>query len=157
MSSASAAENVLDSLFPRPKSVKVLRGVPLTFPTGKTAIVIGDKASEPEQYAAEALQKWVSYWHSQQWQIVKESSIPKDAAAYATVAWLANRNPVTVLPSVASLTSLRATARPSRADRAFLGVANPLLDGPDDRYTSLAQTARQVRTCAAAASLGLYR
>jgi CHAT domain-containing protein len=77
------------------------------------------------------------------------TGLPSDAAGYAEAAWLTRRNPVSYLPSVSSLKALRVTARPSRADRPYFGIANPLLDGPDVRYAPLSQAARTNRTCAA--------
>jgi len=49
---------------------------------------------------------------------------------YAKAAWLASRQPVTVVPSVASLKSLRAAARKSTAPSPYAGFGNPLLTGP---------------------------
>ncbi|MBO0742469.1 MAG: CHAT domain-containing protein, partial [Hyphomicrobiaceae bacterium] len=76
---------------------------------------------------------------------------PKDAvpalADYRAIPWLGTRQPVTVLPSVASLKVLRATAKPSRAGRVLLGVGNPLLEGPDLRYANLAKAARDKQSC----------
>ena len=55
------------------------------------------------------------------------------AAEYREVAWLATRQPITVLPSVASLKALRQFAKTSRASKPYLGIGNPLLDGPQDQ------------------------
>jgi len=77
------------------------------------------------------------------------AAIPPDAAGYARAAWLARSNAISYLPSVSSLKALRATAKPSRADRPYIGIANPLLDGPGAEYADLAQAARAHRTCAA--------
>jgi CHAT domain-containing protein len=80
-------------------------------------------------------------------------AIPKKLADYRTVAWLGARAPITVLPSVASLKGLRQFARASRARRPYLGVGNPLLDGPQDDpqwgafYARQAQSAR-AKQCA---------
>jgi CHAT domain-containing protein/tetratricopeptide (TPR) repeat protein len=49
---------------------------------------------------------------------------------YAKAAWLSSRQPVTVLPSVANLKALRAAARKSTAQNAYVGFGNPLLSGP---------------------------
>jgi CHAT domain-containing protein/Tfp pilus assembly protein PilF len=57
-------------------------------------------------------------------------------AQYAGTAWLARRHAVTVLPSVGSLKGLRIDARPSRAQKAFLGFGNPLLRGDEARLSS---------------------
>jgi CHAT domain-containing protein/tetratricopeptide (TPR) repeat protein len=74
---------------------------------------------------------------------------PPGAAGYAQAAWLTKRNAISYLPSVSSLKALRVTAKPSRAERPYFGIANPLLDGPDARYAYLSQAARTNRTCAA--------
>jgi CHAT domain-containing protein len=49
-------------------------------------------------------------------------------AAYRQAAWLALRQPVTVLPSVASLQALRRLG-PSKAAEPYIGFGNPLLQG----------------------------
>jgi CHAT domain-containing protein len=54
---------------------------------------------------------------------------------YRKAAWLAKRQPITMLPSVSALKALRQRANRSAAPRPYLGVGNPLLTGPrgDDR------------------------
>jgi tetratricopeptide (TPR) repeat protein/CHAT domain-containing protein len=52
-----------------------------------------------------------------------------DSERYAKAAWLIARQPVTVLPSVASLKALRRAAGKSAAPNAFVGFGNPLLTG----------------------------
>ena len=54
--------------------------------------------------------------------------------AYKAAAWLGQRSPLTVLPSVASLKALR-NAKASGASQPFIGFGNPLLTGikGDDR------------------------
>ena len=77
--------------------------------------------------------------------------VPNDPAQYRQAAWLGTRQPVTVLPSVASLKALRQFAKTSHATKPYLGVGNPLLDGPqDDRvlgehYKRQAHAARDKR------------
>ena len=56
--------------------------------------------------------------------------------------WLGTRQPITVLPSVTSLTALRGSAKASRATKAYLAVANPLLDG--DPSTLVTEQQKQV-------------
>lgn len=51
-------------------------------------------------------------------------------ADYRNASWLGTRQPITVLPSVASLKALRHFAKSTRTRRAYLGIGNPLLDGP---------------------------
>jgi CHAT domain-containing protein/tetratricopeptide (TPR) repeat protein len=76
-----------------------------------------------------------------------EAAVPAALADYRRIAWLGTRQPITVLPSVASLKSLRATAHASRAGKAMLGVGNPLLDGPGARFARLARAARDKQAC----------
>ena len=77
--------------------------------------------------------------------------VPNHPAQYRDAAWLGARQSVTVLPSVASLKALREFAKKSHATKPYLGVGNPLLDGPqDDRilgefYKTQAQAARDKR------------
>src|SRR5262249_1755462 len=52
-----------------------------------------------------------------------------------------------VLPSVSSLKALRQLARESHAGRTLIGFGNPLLDGPDARYVTLAAAARSKTSC----------
>ena len=55
----------------------------------------------------------------------------KGASDYSHAAWLARRHALTVLPSVASLQSLRRFAKASAATQPFVGFGNPLLHGPE--------------------------
>jgi len=48
---------------------------------------------------------------------------------YRNVKWLGTRQQITVLPSVASLATLRLHAKASRARQPFIGFGNPLLTG----------------------------
>jgi tetratricopeptide (TPR) repeat protein/CHAT domain-containing protein len=81
---------------------------------------------------------------------------PNDATSYANAAWLAARQPTTVLPSVASLRALREFMHASGATRPFLGFGNPLLLGPNgtDRRAWERQTCRPSVTPMAIASRG---
>jgi hypothetical protein len=77
---------------------------------------------------------------------------PKTATAFAfagyrDAAWLGARQPITVLPAVSSLKALRAHAKAIHAGKAYLGVGNPLLDGPDEQYAELAVLARNKQRC----------
>jgi CHAT domain-containing protein len=82
-----------------------------------------------------------------------KTAIPEKLADYRDVAWLGARQPISVLPSVASLKSLRQFAKVSRATQPYLGIGNPLLDGPQDppqwaaHYKALAQAARAKQQC----------
>ena len=84
-------------------------------------------------------------------------AIPATVEGYRKVDWLGLRQPITVLPSVAALKSLRALAKGSRAKRPYLGAGNPLLDGPqgDARhgayFKELAQAAEARQRCPKAA------
>ena len=82
------------------------------------------------------------------------SAIPASIADYRAIAWLGAQQPISVLPSAASLKALRATAKPSRARHLLLGIGNPLLDGPDQRSARRAEIARHNRTCQALAEVG---
>lgn len=78
------------------------------------------------------------------------TSPPETAATSADAMrkarWLVRDHAITVLPSVASLRSLRQNARTSRAGRVMIGFGNPLLDGgPDD--AELANRARLNTSC----------
>jgi CHAT domain-containing protein len=75
-----------------------------------------------------------------------KAAVP-ETARYRETAWLGARQPITVLPAVSSLKALRAHARASRAGKVYLGIGNPLLDGPDARSADLARRARASRSC----------
>jgi len=57
------------------------------------------------------------------------AAIPANVSAYRDMAWLAYRNPITVLPSIASLKALRQFAKTSHAMNPFIGFGDPLLSG----------------------------
>jgi CHAT domain-containing protein/tetratricopeptide (TPR) repeat protein len=69
--------------------------------------------------------------------------------AFRRAAWLVRKHALTVLPSVSSLKALRELAKDSHADRAMIGFGNPLLDGPDARYSTWASAARFKQSCTA--------
>jgi CHAT domain-containing protein len=82
-----------------------------------------------------------------------QKAMPSELADYRKAAWLGQSNSIGVLPSAASLKALRQYARTSRASRPYLGVGNPLLDGPEDDpesdyYKELAKKARASESCA---------
>lgn len=54
---------------------------------------------------------------------------------------------ITVLPAVSSLKALRRVGKASTAARPMLGIGNPLLDGPDERYGNRAKQARAKQSC----------
>jgi tetratricopeptide (TPR) repeat protein/CHAT domain-containing protein len=62
-------------------------------------------------------------------------------------AWVARSHALSVLPAVSSLRALRRDAKVSRGTKAYLGVGNPLLDGPDSRYAGQARQARAKQSC----------
>ena len=64
------------------------------------------------------------------------------------VAWLGARQPVTILPSVASL-ALRTHAKASEASRSYIGFGNPLLDGDPAKpaHVTRARLARTLQRC----------
>src|SRR6185437_10528170 len=63
--------------------------------------------------------------------VTKEPSaaMPKTFSGYKEAAWLVRQQPVTVLPSVASLQALRAITSGSRGQRAYLAYGDPVLLG----------------------------
>jgi CHAT domain-containing protein len=62
-------------------------------------------------------------------------------------AWLVRSHALTVLPSVSSLKALRQLAKETHASHTLIGFGNPLLDGPDARYATLAAAARSKASC----------
>jgi tetratricopeptide (TPR) repeat protein len=62
-------------------------------------------------------------------------------------AWLVRSHALTVLPSVSSLKALRQLAKETHASRALIGFGNPLLNGPDAEYATLAAAARSKTSC----------
>src|SRR5262249_55089005 len=54
----------------------------------------------------------------------------ESARGHRSIAWMIKSHPITVLPSVGALKSLRRVAGPSSALQPFLGFGNPLLTGP---------------------------
>ena len=71
-----------------------------------------------------------------------------DKIDFRKVAWLVRSHAITVLPAVSSLRALRQHANAKQATRPFLGVGNPLLDGPDSGYAALRQASLQKQSCA---------
>jgi CHAT domain-containing protein/tetratricopeptide (TPR) repeat protein len=67
---------------------------------------------------------------------------------YRKAAWLIRRQPITVLPSVGSLAALRSLVPKDRATQPFIGLGNPLLDGPPHQGKELAALARARQSCA---------
>jgi CHAT domain-containing protein len=58
-----------------------------------------------------------------------KASVPAVLVDYRRAAWLGTRQPLSVLPSVASLAGLRRHARASRAAEPFVGFGDPALNG----------------------------
>ena len=73
---------------------------------------------------------------------------PPASGGHRAAAWLVREHAVSILPAVASLKALRRVSAPSSAPKAFLGVGNPLLDGPSASYASFAKLAREKQRCA---------
>jgi CHAT domain-containing protein/tetratricopeptide (TPR) repeat protein len=77
-----------------------------------------------------------------------KARIPDTPTGYRDASWLGARQPLTTLPSVASLELLRQFAKAGRGSkRYYLGIGNPLLDGPQrgewrDYYARQAEIAR---------------
>lgn len=61
------------ALFPRPKEI-TWRGAALPMPAGAIAIVVGQKATDPEKYAAGELHRYVSKRFKADWPVVTEKS-----------------------------------------------------------------------------------
>jgi tetratricopeptide (TPR) repeat protein len=79
-----------------------------------------------------------------------ETAFPSDPAGYSRAAWLGATQPMSILPSVAGLKASRRIASNSSARLAYIGIGNPLLDGPDAAsYGKQAQSAREKQQCAA--------
>ena len=80
-------------------------------------------------------------------------AVPLALDGYRNAAWLGQRQPITVLPSVSSLKALRQFAKNSGATKPYLGIGNPLLDGVQDDYQfgayykKQAQLARDKQQC----------
>lgn len=84
---ATAGEASL-SIVPKPKEIEYLHASPVPLDAGSVAIVIGDKAVEPEEYAAETLRKNVSRRFGQTWPVCRESD---DLKAYKVLILLGQR------------------------------------------------------------------
>lgn len=82
-------------------------------------------------------------------------ALPDSAAGYRAAAWLGRAQAMTVVPSVAGLAALRALSRSGRANKAFLGFGNPLLDGDPgvSWQADRARLAREKQSCPPAAPL----
>ena len=68
---------------------------------------------------------------------------------YKSAAWLGARQAMSVLPAAASLQALRKFAKHGRAEKPYLGIGNPLLDGdPNDAFDAArARSAREQQKC----------
>jgi CHAT domain-containing protein/tetratricopeptide (TPR) repeat protein len=81
-------------------------------------------------------------------------AIPSNPADYRTMAWLGQRHSIAVLPSVSALKGLRQQAKATPPRQPYLGIGNPLLDGPQDdtpsglQFKRLAAVARTRQSCA---------
>jgi hypothetical protein len=75
---------------------------------------------------------------------------PPKSQDLASARWLARDHAISVLPSVAALTSLRSVGRPSAASKPMIGFANPLLDGyqSSDEDVRRAKRSREQLACA---------
>jgi len=72
---------------------------------------------------------------------------------YRDVPWLGTQYPITLLPSLSALRVLRQRAETSLAQKMYLGIGNPLLDGQQDHlewggyYKKQAQAAWDKQQC----------
>jgi CHAT domain-containing protein/Tfp pilus assembly protein PilF len=82
--------------------------------------------------------------------IEKPAPAASDTEAYRRAAWLARRTPIVILPTLGALETLRGRLerRTGGGSAPYFAMGNPLLDGPDARYASLAQAARDQQSCA---------
>ncbi|MEZ5784909.1 MAG: CHAT domain-containing protein [Xanthobacteraceae bacterium] len=71
-----------------------------------------------------------------------------DMAAYRNAAWLIKRHAISVLPSVASLETLRVLAAKQRAPKSITGFADPVFgpDGPASKATRTAKLTAATRS-----------
>lgn len=76
---ATVLEAVPAILVPQPKQVDLSREAPMALEPGRTAIVLGDGAGEPERQAAQLLRHRVGLRFGQDWPVVDENSIPHQA------------------------------------------------------------------------------
>jgi len=61
-----------------------------------------------------------------------KTAIPSTLDQYRDVAWLGTQHPITLLPALSALSVLRQRAETSLAQKMYLGIGNPLLDGQQD-------------------------
>lgn len=60
-------------------------------------------------------------------------------APYRSADWIVKRTGISILPSVASLTAIGATAAKARAPKPMIGFGDPVFGGPDDERIQKAQ------------------
>jgi CHAT domain-containing protein/tetratricopeptide (TPR) repeat protein len=75
------------------------------------------------------------------------TTAPSEAGDLGRAPWLIRRHALTVLPSAAALQALRGSPRVTRADKAYAGFANPLLEGSNAEAADLARQARAKTRC----------
>ncbi len=92
------------SLVPPPKEVAFPATPAIVLPDGSVAIVIGDRASEPERYAAELLQKNVAKRFGPEWPVIAESG---DHQKYRTIILLGQRSTHGLLERLCAQKKLR--------------------------------------------------
>ena len=73
-------------------------------------------------------------------------TVPKQLAGYRDVAWLIKRQAVSVLPSVASLKTLRGFARREPSGKPLIGFGDPVFDRDESKLASLQQAAERRAT-----------
>ncbi|MGQ9807081.1 MAG: glycoside hydrolase family 20 zincin-like fold domain-containing protein [Armatimonadota bacterium] len=78
---AQAGRDIFRDVFPVPKAFAHLGGEDLQLPADRTLIVIGASATEPEEYAAESLQKLVRLRYGHEWRIVRDEKPSAGGAA----------------------------------------------------------------------------
>jgi CHAT domain-containing protein len=67
------------------------------------------------------------------------AGVPEQLAGYRDAAWLIKRQAVTVLPSVASLKTLRGFARKEQGSKPMIGFGDPVFDPKEPKTAAAAQ------------------
>src|SRR5262249_52363763 len=71
------------------------------------------------------------------------AAVPQRLAGYRDAAWLIRRQAVTVLPSVASLKTLRGLASKEQGGKPMIGFGDPVFDPKEPKETKTTTTAQR--------------
>ena len=66
---------------------------------------------------------------------------------YSRANWLIRNTSISVLPTISNLKSLRRYTNLTQAKKPYLGIGNPILNGPNDTYADLAKQAIENQFC----------